>query len=95
MKFTKTQLDLIERAQRRGKVCVLTAWGTGPQGGRVSMGGREDSAARKLVAMGIFKAPDPEEYRLPHRHTRAGCTVFSHETTYELVQQSQGAQNDI
>jgi hypothetical protein len=54
MKLTKTQHKLLAN-QRHGRVHVESYQGQGPEGGMVSSGSRERSAANKLIELGILE----------------------------------------
>jgi hypothetical protein len=71
MKLTKTQMAIMADVEKRGRVCVSRGSGRGAEGGKVSYGNREMTAACNLVAAGILERVSYDTYR----HTQRGWTV--------------------
>lgn len=55
MKLTKTEQDLLQRLQQRGRVAAEWIVGHGPEGGRINTGYRRYHACRLLADRGIAK----------------------------------------
>ena len=60
MRFTKTEIQLIEEAHKNhmGLVSAEKFVGRGPEGGRVNYGKRRHSALSRLIRDGIFEQVD-------------------------------------
>lgn len=72
-KLTKTEQKIMDRLNERGCVGIELCSGRGPEGGKVSEGGREWNAGMKLVKDGLVRGGE-----IVHSHsTRSGYTVFN------------------
>lgn len=80
--LTKTQQELIARAQKHGGAAsVVAVSGRGAFGGRVSFGSRERTAMFKLVELGLVKVTHRDSDR---DYNRGNC-VQSTSFRYELI----------
>ena len=83
--LTKTEQLLLDRAARSGgRSCVITAYGRGPYGGRVTGGKRERNALLKLESAGLIEITD----RQPWSDYNRGYCQSGNSIVYRLVASS-------
>jgi hypothetical protein len=65
MKYTKTQLQLLENARNYGGTySITTSYGRGPKGGKtVSHGARDRDALLKLEELGLVEITDRQPWQ--------------------------------
>ena len=71
-KLNKTEQKIMDRLNERGSMGIERCSGRGPEGGKVSEGGREWNAGMKLVKDGLVRGSEI----IHTRDTRHGYTIF-------------------
>lgn len=76
--MTKTEQKLIDLARKYGgSYSVTTAYGRGPNGGRISGGYRERDAMYKLAAKGLIKIVDRQPWEEYNRGNKQSGNTFA------------------
>lgn len=81
-RISKTMQALLDRAaNNNGRFVVEGGHGNGPEGGRVSFGAREGTAARRLFELNLVRVIDGSHRTL----TTNGWSIFIHTHRFELT----------